>query len=711
MTPISRDSLQWQAAVNTFTSIMLAGFISIGLSGYFTFSQSPDFDHVKVELFLYHGLATILLVIIALIFAVRTYKTLAKPMHDLADITNTLPLLSAKKYPEAHKVFDDLDGHFEHKEINQLKFATIQLTSLLEKLDLEVSDSQKTIEAQKESLQFERDFIEGLLNTAQLIILTINEDFEITLINDYGQHITGFSKDQMIDSHVSRMFPAGNWTEAQTFFNELLNDSISIAQQDSELINKDNDIKDLSWLHTRIHDGGDKAVILSVGLDMTEKKAAEKHVIWLAEHDPLTDLCNRRKFTADFEKSIQMAIRYEHHSCLLIIDLDHFKDINDTSGHKMGDTVLKSVAKVLKSTTRFTDLVARIGGDEFAIVMPETDEKGAQVLAQKIINGLEQIQAGQGQFKHKISASIGIVHYPLHHVDAAQLLSYADLAMYQAKDQGKGTFHTYSPSDQAQEELNSRVFWKHQVESAIENNYFELFFQPLLKLETNTISHYEMLLRMRNPKTDELVMPTTFIQIAEQTGLIHDIDHYVLNHGIQKLASLQQAGEDVTLSLNLSGSMIDDPILIPLIKQLIKKHNIKPTNLIFEVTETLAVSNLLQANKMMQAIKALGCRFSLDDFGVGFSSFNYMRELPVDIIKIDGVFIKNLDQNADDRLFVKALVDVARGLGKEVVAEYVENEKILSLLRSYGVDYAQGYHIGKPQPKLLEQTDWVSPHE
>ena len=706
MFTIEKDSLQWQAAVNSFTSIMIAGFIAIGLSDYFIFDQSARFDQLELELFIYHGLAIFILFLVAIISAVRTYRTLSTPIKNLEKVTQTLPLLSEKKYAEVAKIFEELDNYSDHTEINQLKFATLQLTSLLEKLDREMLSKQLLIEEQTHSLELDRDFIRGLLDTAQLIIVTINENFEITLFNDHGERITGFNREDILSSHISRMFPAGNWTEAESCFIELLSDKINIAQQEAELIDHKNEIKHISWLHSRIKENNGKAAILSVGLDMTDKKAAEKHVIWLAEHDPLTDLCNRRKFTEDFEKSIQMAIRYKHESCLLLIDLDHFKDINDTCGHKMGDDVLKSVAKALKRITRFTDLVARIGGDEFAVVMPEADHNGAQVLAQKIISELNEITVNRGKYVHKVSASIGIVHYPLTNIDANQLLSFADLAMYKAKASGKGTYHTFSADDETQAQLESRVFWKHRIEEAIENNHFELFLQPILRLHTDTVEHYEVLLRMHDPKTNEILMPAKFIEVAEQTGLIHQIDHWVLSHSIQKLAALNNEGKKVTLSVNLSGAIVDDPVIVPLIKQLIKKHKVAPENLIFEVTETLALSNLLTANKMMLSIKALGCRFSLDDFGVGFSSFNYMRQLPVDIIKIDGVFIKDLDKNADDRLFVKALVDVAKGLGKKTIAEFVENEDILKLLRTFGVDYAQGYHIGKPEPKPLDYADW-----
>lgn len=708
MASISRDSLQWQSAVNTFTSIFISGFATILVAGYITYTQSESIQLDQLDLFIYFGIAIVLLLLLAIVFATRSYLELSRPLNHLEQITHTLPLLSSKKYDEAKDTFQQLESNSKHHEISQLHFATLQLTSVLEQLDANVEQRAKVIHAQNTELEHERDFAKSLLDTAQLIVFTIDKNFEITLFNDHAEKVTGYKESDMLNTPVSRMFPAGNWTEAQSYFNELLANNLPIAQQDAELIDHEDHIKEISWLHSRIDGVQNNAVILSVGLDMTEKKAAEKRIVWMAEHDPLTDLCNRRKFTQDFEKSLQTAIRYQHENALLFLDLDEFKDINDTSGHKAGDDLLKAVAKTLVKVTRFTDLVARLGGDEFAVILPEIDRHGANTLAKKILSELAQIDLSYGAVKHKVSSSIGIVHFPLHDASIHELLGFADLAMYKAKSSGKGTFHTFSANDQTQEQLETRVFWKHQIEDALENNNFILNFQPILEIESSTIRHYEVLIRMRDSSSGEIRMPGKFIQIAEESGLIHNIDHYVLRHAMIKLASLQKQGIDATFAINLSGAVVDDPVVLPLIKQLIKKHKVNPEKLIFEVTETSAVSNLQQAKKLMESIKVLGCRFSLDDFGVGFSSFNYMRELPVDIIKIDGIFIKDLDKNADDQLFVKALVDVAKGLGKKTIAEYVETKEILVLLQKYGVDYAQGFYIGRPENDLLDGSDWES---
>lgn len=706
MRSISRNSLRWFAAVNMFSSVLVAGLVALIVFAYLFRTQAlPDHSNLYSAM-IYYSLAAVVLIILALLFAVRHYQALSKPLNNLDQITQALPLLSAKKYDEAKQIFQATENHTRLSEIGELLTVSTELSSVLEKLDQSVGKRSKMLHAANEQLRGERDFVKNLLDTAQLIIFTVDDDFKITMFNDFGEKLTGFAEAEVIDSDVARFFPAGNWTEAQTLFRELAAGNMQIAQQESELIDKQGHIRNISWLHSRIENNVNHAVLMSVGLDMTDKKEAEKRIVWMAEHDPLTDLCNRRKFIEEFEKSLRTAMRYTHSNSLLLLDLDQFKDINDISGHRAGDELLKLVAKCLKQVVRYTDLVARLGGDEFAVLMPETDEPGAITLANKILQQLNKIQLEYGTVKHKVTGSIGVVGFPLHDATIHELMGFADLAMYKAKSAGKNTYHVFSADDQTREQLETRVFWKHKIEEALENNHFVLHYQPILNIEHNTIQHYEVLIRMRDPGSGEMRMPGKFIEIAEEVGLIQSIDQFVIQHAISQLSKLHKDGKDVKFAINLSGSMVDAPVLLPFLKRVIKKYEVDPTKLIFEVTETAAVSNLQQAKLMMTAIKALGCQFSLDDFGVGFASFSYMRQLPIDIIKIDGIFIKDLDKNADDQLFVKALIDVAKGLGRKTIAEFVENRDILTLLRQYGVDYAQGYHIGRPEGRILPDVEW-----
>jgi diguanylate cyclase (GGDEF)-like protein len=397
-----------------------------------------------------------------------------------------------------------------------------------------------------------------------------------------------------------------------------------------------------------------------------------------------------------------MANRYQHNVALLFFDLDHFKYVNDTSGHQAGDAMLRVVAERLKELTRSSDFLARLGGDEFALAIPETDVEGAVQVAEKILTNLRLISLPTKGRCHRVSASIGIVLYPEHGSTAQDLMSNADLSMYQAKESGRDRWHLFTLDDQMREQMNERLAWKDKIEQTLLDSAFTLHYQPILEIATGLISHYEVLIRMRE-QDGSLSMPSDFIPVAERTGLIHSIDRYVLREAIGRLAQLANTtGREVNLSINLSGRVVDDPELFPLLKQLLNENNVKPQNLVFELTETATLADMASAEKLMRELRELGCRFAMDDFGVGFSSFYYLRELPLDIVKIDGSFIRQLPNSPEDRVFVKALTEMASGLNKLTIAEFVEDAETLQFLSDIGVDYAQGHYIGEPQPEILQ---------
>jgi EAL domain-containing protein (putative c-di-GMP-specific phosphodiesterase class I) len=271
--------------------------------------------------------------------------------------------------------------------------------------------------------------------------------------------------------------------------------------------------------------------------------------------------------------------------------------------------------------------------------------------------------------------------------------------MYQAKEAGRNCWHVFLDSEQAREQMSAKVTWKDKIEQALVDQRMTLYFQPIMEIANGEISHYEVLIRMID--TDgTIIMPGEFISVAERTGLIHQINRYVLQASIEKLASLKGLETKINLSINLSGRVMDDPQLLQQLTHLLSSHNVDPQRLVFELTETAALADVNAAERLMTELQSLGCRFALDDFGVGFSSFYYLRELPLDIVKIDGSFIKQLPNNPKDQVFVKALTEMAHALGKETVAEFVEDETTLNLLADLGVVYAQGYHIGRPSPNI-----------
>ena len=429
---------------------------------------------------------------------------------------------------------------------------------------------------------------------------------------------------------------------------------------------------------------------------LTARTEAEQNLMWLADHDPLTNLFNRRRFQEVFDRILALSVRYQRTGALLFLDLDQFKYVNDLSGHQAGDALLLLVASSLRDAVRHSDVLARLGGDEFALVLPEAQADEAVYMANKLQHELRQVEFAAHGREHKVSCSIGITLFPDHGSDLNDLLANADMAMYQAKEAGSGRWHMYSPDEQAKELLASRAKWRERISQALIDDAFELHFQPIFDIRQHKVTRYETLVRMRD-NAGQLVFPDNFIPVAEQSGQIHEIDRWV----IRKVIDRVKQNPGLSLSVNLSGRVLDDPSLLAWFHEQLQDSRIDPSDLIVEITETAAVANVQDAIAFMREIKALGCRFALDDFGSGFSSFAYLKQLPVDIVKIDGAFIQNLATSADDQLFVKALTDVAKGLGKVTVAEFVENAETLALLEAFGVDFAQGYHIGRPLPRML----------
>ncbi|MCU7939736.1 MAG: bifunctional diguanylate cyclase/phosphodiesterase [gamma proteobacterium symbiont of Bathyaustriella thionipta] len=362
--------------------------------------------------------------------------------------------------------------------------------------------------------------------------------------------------------------------------------------------------------------------------------------------------------------------------------------------------MLKLISDKIKHSLKQFDIIARLGGDEFAVVLTDVSEKVAIRVAKRIINSLRVIETNVLGGAHKISVSIGIVLYPNDGFNVPDLLANADLAMYQAKEKKRGSFHLFSSQDQGRERVNQLMARKERIESAINEDRFILYFQPIMEITSGKIKRYETLIRMID-KNGDIQTPDSFIPEAEQLGMIGEIDRLVMKKAIQALDSFISSGFDLSLSVNLSGKAMDSPDILVLIQEQLQKYKVEPSRLVIEITETAAVSDIVGAERLMREIKELGCHFALDDFGVGFSSFFYLKQLPVDVVKLDGMFIRQLPHSDDDQVFVKALNDMAHGLGKQTVAEFVENEEILEMLAYYEVDYAQGYYIGRPLPDIL----------
>lgn len=428
--------------------------------------------------------------------------------------------------------------------------------------------------------------------------------------------------------------------------------------------------------------------------DITHERQTAQQLIYLAEHDALTGLHNRHRFQEHLERMIGGASRSGARFGLLYFDLDEFKYINDTFGHRAGDTVLVRAAGEVASLVRGGETFARVGGDEFAILVEMIHGDEPAQLAERIVHAISAIPFRFRGSNLRLTASIGIALFPQHGDNAEDLVAHADTAMYQAKGSGKNTWAVYDASRNTTEAMLARMTWRSRIAQALEQDGLELHFQGIYHTRDGSLSHLEALVRMRDPQeAGRLIMPGQFIPVAEKTGQILEIDRWVIRRGIEALA---RHPDLAALAVNVSGRSFDDPALPRYIHEQLEQHGVAPKRLIIELTETAAVSEMQDAQRFIEALQQTGCMICLDDFGSGFSTFAYLKYLGAQILKIDGMFIRDLPNNRDNQAFVKAMIDVARGLGKVTVAEFVEDAATLDMLHDFGVDMAQGYHLDRP---------------
>jgi diguanylate cyclase (GGDEF)-like protein/PAS domain S-box-containing protein len=429
--------------------------------------------------------------------------------------------------------------------------------------------------------------------------------------------------------------------------------------------------------------------------DVTRERQTADQLIYLAERDALTGLYNRHRFNEELSRMIADAQRNEARVALLFFDLDDFKFINDTFGHRAGDAMLIRVAGEVAGQVRRNEIFARLGGDEFAILVPDISDEMLRVLAERITRAIALVRFQFEGQSLRLTSSLGIAVFPDHADNAEDLIARADTAMYQAKEAGKNAWRIYRSDLDSTFQMVRRLSWNDRILHALENDLMDLQFQGVYSTSDRALSHFEVLVRMRDQDDPTaLLMPGQFIPVAEKSGKILDIDRWVLRESIQMLAEVSTIP---ALAVNISGRSFDEPMLPQFIAEQLARCGVAPHRLMVELTETSAVSDLHDAQRFIEALHQTGCGVSLDDFGTGFSSFAYLKHLQVDSVKIDGLFIRNLPNESDNQLFVKAMVTVARGLHKTTIAECVEDEETLVMLKGFGVDCVQGYYLEKPR--------------
>ncbi|MCP4302920.1 MAG: EAL domain-containing protein, partial [Gammaproteobacteria bacterium] len=433
--------------------------------------------------------------------------------------------------------------------------------------------------------------------------------------------------------------------------------------------------------------------------DVTESVKLTSQLEYQASYDELTGLLNRRAFEAQLERAWEGGNQREKKSYLMFMDLDQFKVVNDTSGHTAGDQLLRGVSEILLDQVRNNDVVGRLGGDEFGIILWECPTDIAKRIAESIREKIESFRFHWDRQTYRIGVSIGGVPVDPEIGDISELQQLADAACYAAKEAGRNRVHMVSGEKDSAREHRGQVRWVQRLREAMEKNRFAIYAQPIKPIaeDINEPERMEILLRLRDPESRKLIPPGAFLPAAERYGLSVELDKWVVN-SLFDMLFVHHAFDAVHRSywINLSGSSVGDRRFAEFLKDAVKKSPLPPGTINFEITETAVIRSISEANELMASLREMGCRFALDDFGTGVSSFGYLKKLPVDYVKIDGSFIRDLMHDQTDRIFVKSIIDIAHALNMKAVAEFVENDETLQTVRELGVDYAQGFAVGKP---------------
>ncbi|EHA1081828.1 EAL domain-containing protein [Photobacterium damselae] len=562
-----------------------------------------------------------------------------------------------------------------------------------------------TSRRQMEQKLREREVSYHLLYEQQpVILLTIDNSARIQSVNQFAADLLGYHKRDLLGHKITEFYLEGILPPHQIISHsgvesrEVWRRQVQYRRADGETV----------WVRETVRQAQAKHQLLIVGEDITSTRELEQRLAYQANHDYLTGLYNRSYFESQLELALDEVQQQDVQHAMLYIDLDQFKVINDTAGHEAGDEALKQVALGLQNLATENTILARLGGDEFAVILRHCDEKQALALGRKILHLLDDAEFLWQNTRFNFSCSLGIRLIDKTAGSPQQVHAQADTACYVAKDEGRNRLHLYRPDDEELKRREHEMHYVNRIRRALVECRFELYAQQIAPIGRSSKNHhYEILLRMRE-LDGSIASPGVFIPAAERYNLAHLLDRYVIQ---QVLSWYQQHPEAIEklghCSINLSGQSIGNQEFVKFLLHQIRYSTVPANKICLEITETAAIGNMTQAISLFTQLKELGCLISLDDFGSGLSSFGYLKRMPVDVLKIDGMFVRDIDKDDMDFAMVKAINELAKKMGKQTVAEFVENKAILDKLESLGVDYAQGYYFGQPKP-LAELVDDLS---
>ncbi len=564
------------------------------------------------------------------------------------------------------------------------------------------------------ALAAQKELAEVTLGSIGEGVITTDARGTVRWMNRVAENVTGWSAAEVAGGvAVTRLFKVVDEETEKLVDNVAmtalrLNQTVSLLPHGS-LVNKNGKrvpIED-SASPIRATDGTVLGAVI-VFRDVSHERAMKQELSWHAAHDPLTGLINRRVFENHAVSALASAKNENHQHALMILDLDRFKVVNDTCGHVAGDVLLKILTKLLHGHMREADILARLGGDEFGALLLRCRLDQALLLSDKLRIAVKEFRFVWEGHTFEVGVSIGLVMINQNSKSVSELLSAADQACYAAKELGRNRVHVYQETDQTVARRHSETLWIPRLSEALEQKRFVLYTQPIVSLSGGQRTHREVLLRMIGPD-GELIYPNAFIAAAERYNVMIPIDRWVIEtvcgwmqrnmlQAAQETDDIQQ--EDTLYSINLAGASLNDGTMAAFITRIVDEYGVDPARLCFEVTETTAISNLDAASTLMHGIKRLGCKFALDDFGSGFSSFAYLKILPVDYLKIDGMFVRDITANKVNQALVTAINEVGHVMGMKTIAEYVETPATLEMVRQLGIDYAQGHAVGMTRPLL-----------
>ena len=535
----------------------------------------------------------------------------------------------------------------------------------------------------------------NLVVTAHDLVWSMDINGKWTYLNEAARHIYGYEPEELLDTPLAILQTEESIEADDRAFQSVIEGNELLAYETTHL-DKKGQVRHISFNACPHLDADGKVqYITGTARDITEQKAYESELTYQTQHDKLTNLKNRSFFQEELECLISRIARNEETCALIYLDLDQFKYVNDTIGHAAGDELLIEVSQLLKEKLREGDLLARFGGDEFTILLYNTDEQAVNIIANNLLGFFDSYRFFSKSQLFNVTCSMGITLIDDRTKSAESALSQADIACNMAKKQGRNCFQIYDPANKQADGMAEDMGWANRVKNAYENDHFSLVYQPIVSIDSGAIENYEVLLRM-NLDDGERILPGGFIPAAERFGLINHVDRWTVSRSMHTLVKLHEENKNINFAINLSGRAFEDKELLPMIQGILDNTGLEPTSLTFEITETAAIANIAAAKIFIANLKDMGCQFALDDFGTGFCSFSYLKNLPVDKLKIDGSFVQSLDTSKVDRAMVQSMNQVAHALGKQTVAEFVQNKKTLDLLKQYGVDFAQGHYLGKP---------------